>query len=307
MTRAQLRFEIRRRLAEATQFASTISGTGTVAVAGGAADPYKVTGTGSAFTAELQVGAELLIGTEARQVSRIESDTILYVNAPFTTAATGATLQLLAQRGWSDESIHDAINSAISAFHTDLLNRAPLALRTRVTANLPATRTTTVPTTLADVFQVELLLDPAADAWLPLRLLSDEQWTGAGPRPAWAGWAALGITQGTGQPSAYRWIAIDTIEFDNTPTTAITNGLRFSGALASSYLDTDTATLSLPEPAKCEEIILHTATAELLMLDATQWQRAAQFRGLAAQATNALCARFNRGRQQGPVTVNLIR
>jgi hypothetical protein len=307
MTRAQLRFEIRRRLAELAQFATSITGTGTVVIAGGGADPLKVTGTSTLFTTELQVGHEIRLESETRQVARIDSDTVLYVNTAFAAAHTAVALSLLTPRAWPDEMIDAALNSALSDIHTALLNTAPEALRSRVTATLPATRTVTIPATLANIAIIEILIDATADAWRPLRLLSDEQWTGAGARPAWAGWAALGVTSGTGQPTAYRWVDLSTIELDNTPAAALANGIRFTGSLASSSLDSDTATLTLPEPAKFEDIAINAATADLLLADATQAPRAKAYRALAAQATAALCARFNRGRAQGPLTVNMVR
>jgi hypothetical protein len=298
-TRAQLRFAVRRKLAETGQFADPL--TGTVTVAAGA---ELVTGTDTFFTSAVMVGAEIQIGGEIRQVDRIDSDTVLHVNRAFTAAQTNAAVSQLSLRGWSDDLINDELNAACGSLHTSLLEGAAELLRTRVAATLPATRTATVPATLANIEGVEVLADAALTDYRPLRCLTDAQWSGG-----LSGWGAgMGLSMGgAGTPTSYRWVDIQTIEFDCIPSTALANGLRWRGFLASMYLDTDAATIALPEAAKIEEILVNSVVAECLLTDATQTSRATAFRARANNGTAELVRRWNRGRQAGPLSVNLVR
>lgn len=297
-TLAQLRVAVRRNLREVERFATPLSGTFTVA-AGSAA----VTGTGSALTSECDVGDEIRLGDEIRQIVDLASDTALTVNAPFVVIHTTAAGNLLGRRTWTDEEVTDEINGALQAMHTLLLADAPAVLATRVTGNLPASKSVTLPTTLATVETIEVLAQAGTELWavlqgpVPLAALS-----ASGPLPWWIGQVGL-----VAAPTAYAWVGPATIELNSTPPAAITNGVRWTGAGAFTPLTTEAGTIGWADPSAWEAAAIALATGELLQRSRTAADRSAYYLANGQREYERNAKRWTRGRQQGAYSVQLVR
>ena len=207
-TKAQLRQAVRRNLREVERFRTALTGAFTVAK-----DSAAVTGAASLANDELQAGDELQLDDEIRQVIKADSATAVTVNTPYLAGHAGVTGYVISRRTWTDEEVDEAVNGALADLHTLLLADAPAALLTRVTGNLAASKTATVPTTLATVETVEVLGLAGTDVWTqlrgPLPLVSLQP---SGPLPWWYTQVSF-----TAAPTAYGWTGPSAIELNSTP------------------------------------------------------------------------------------------
>ena len=281
-TLAQLRWLVRGELRERGIF--TDAKAGTVSVASTTATT--VTGSGTAFTEEYQVGDEMKIAGVIRTITGIASDTSLTVNKAFG-AISASVAHYLVQRqgGWTDEDVDNALEDSRLTLQNRLWREAPRALYGSAVANTVAgADTVTLPTGMLAFEQVQYRGN-TTEGYQPLRHI-DVTLKNAGAAYPW--WLINGSggtpDKPTGRPVAYTVINATTLELDTYPDVSTTNGLRFYGTQEIAALAADTDTIGLPEPEMWERVLVLWASTSLLSQSETDVLLA---RGCAAQGAAA--------------------
>lgn len=270
-TLAQLRWLVRGELRERGVF--TDAKAGTVSVASTTATT--VTGSGTAFTEEYQVGDELKIGSVIRTITGIASDTSLTVNKAYgVISASVAHYLVQRQGGWTDEDVDNAIEDARLTLQARLWREAPRALYGSAVANTVAgADTVTLPTGMLAFEQVQYRGN-TTEGYQPLQHVDVTLKNAVAAYPWWLINGSGGTPdKPTGRPSAYTVINSTTLELDTYPDVSTTNGLRFYGTQELSAMTADTDTLGLTDPELWERVLVLWAATSLLSQSETDTMR----------------------------------
>jgi hypothetical protein len=247
-TLAELRLGVRRLLAEVRVPLETISGTASATAAAST-----VTGTSTLFMDEFNVGNEIRLDSEIREITAIASDTSLTVNRAWTATHTSATIYRVV-RQWTDEFLLECIRKAQREVQDAAWNMAPKALLqypaflANITAGtdiyeLSANMLQITQLQVKDTSSYEYRNVPEVTIWDKNR--SNSPWyvfSSATPKP-------------TGNPTQYAVVGWGvesdgarnvTIEFDLKPVTSVTSGIRVYGPTTANALAADTDRSNMP-------------------------------------------------------------
>jgi hypothetical protein len=295
-TLAELRWGVRANLRE--KALNLDAKTGTVTVASTTA--VTVTGSGTLFLTEYQVGDEIQVAGVIRTVRSIASNLALTVHKAFGAASSAvAHYNVVRQGGWSDEEIDDELETARAVLEARIWREAPRALDGVVKANVVAgADTVTLPTGLLSFVVAEYRAN-SSEAYVPIPrldvLLKDRG--AAWPWP-FSGGAAQ---KPTARPSAYTVISPTVVELDTYPDVSVTEGLRFYGPQRLSVLDDDADTLGLPEPTTWENVLMLMATERLLRMEQSEAVRAQTYAKMAEDAFRVAAAPWQAGGRDSSV------
>ena len=273
-TLSELRWSVRQNLRETGQFISEAK-TGTVTITADITAPgYVVTGSGTLFLSEYQVGDEIQVNGIIRTIRSITSDTVLNVGVLWGSAAGGvAHYAITRQGGWTDETINDELNSHAAAIQNRLWREARVVLLGSVTANTVAgADIVTLPAAMLS-FEVVEYRASTTESYSKIGRLDISQKEDLGI-PPWMYPVGAGAQKPTGRPTRFTVVSPTTIELNTYPDVSVSAGLRFYGAQRFSTLALDTDTLGLPEAEGFEHALELMTTAHLLKQESAESARA---------------------------------